>query len=649
MPRSCAVEFTMSAWDHGMRRARYKSTLILLLLVLCAHGHASDLEVSVRGVSDELRENVLAHLGPVRLGRRDELSERTRREIAANGTERVREALRPFGYYAPRVDASVITDVDGTHRLDLRIDPGAPVIVDSVEVSVIGEGATRDRLVRWRDNWPLPVGSVLNQVTWSEYKQRGIEQAEFAGFLAAGFAEQEIAIDLETNTVALRLVLDTGARFVFGNIVFGEHVLNPGIVESIPRFETGDYYTKELMDRFRVDLQATGWFTDVDVTEFENETTSPPSVDLRVNLATDFRNRYQGAFGYGTDTGVRLQANFSRHPVSARGDRLDVGIGWREVDNELALRGTYRLPRLNRRRQYWVVEGTLKFENRDLEVKRSDEDEDFIRLANGNIDERHLRFGRLKVRNRSGGEQQIFTQPFVQFLNSRSEYAADPEIVGVTFEDGIDTVVQGTINTGSVGLDVRIVDVTGRGWETRGGRDVLWAFTSVFNEADNSNFTQLYASTRRVYNVGERVKFNLRGEIGYTDAEVNEVILDVDSVPIELSVTKLPNFYRFRAGGSQSGRGYAFEQLSNNNIGSNNIVTASVETEFRFRENWSVAAFVDAGNAFNDWSAPEIKVGIGAGIRWYSILGPIRLDIAQATDFNGQPWRIHFTVGTPLL
>jgi translocation and assembly module TamA len=36
-------------------------------------------------------------------------------------------------------------------------------------------------------------------------------------------------------------------------------------------------------------------------------------------------------------------------------------------------------------------------------------------------------------------------------------------------------------------------------------------------------------------------------------------------------------------------------------------------------------------------------------VRWYSIAGPIRIDVAQALDLEDRPWRIHFTIGTPLL
>jgi len=68
-----------------------------------------------------------------------------------------------------------------------------------------------------------------------------------------------------------------------------------------------------------------------------------------------------------------------------------------------------------------------------------------------------------------------------------------------------------------------------------------------------------------------------------------------------------------------------------------------------FRPNWSLAAFFDVGNAFNDWSNIDLKKGAGVGIRWYSIAGPIRVDIAQGIDHPDKPWRIHFTIGTSLL
>jgi translocation and assembly module TamA len=544
------------------------------------------------------------------------------------------------------VEAVIRNEADGSFVLDIRVTPGEAVTVATADIRVVGEGREHDRARRWVTDWPLSPGQRLDQVAWESRKQAGIDQLSAVGFLSAKFETQEIALDLTSNTAALTLVLDTGPRWVMGDIDFGEHILRPGVIEAIPRFEPGDYYRATLMDNFRLDLQRTGFFSNVEVVERRNANTEPPSVDLGVTLETDARNLYQGAIGFGSDTGLRLQTNYSRLPMSSRGDRIDIGIGWREVDEELAIRTTYRTPRRKARRHYWLIDATARSENRDLEVKRSDEDEDFIQIANGNIEDFHLRLGELGIRNLDAGDRQVFTTYFTQGLLSRNEYVPNQDLIG---DQNIDTLIRGNDRAVSVGAELRLVDVQGKGWEIRGRRDTFWAFTSLYTAATESGFTQLYASTRRIFELSDRFKFLLRGELGYTDSKVDKVILDVEDVPLELSVTRLPSFYRFRAGGSASVRGYGFEQLSNNNVGSNNLFTGSVELEMRFLPNWSVAAFVDAGNAFNDWSDPGIKRGIGMGIRWYSIAGPIAIDVAQAVDFTGRPWRLHFTIGTPLL
>ncbi len=89
--------------------------------------------------------------------------------------------------------------------------------------------------------------------------------------------------------------------------------------------------------------------------------------------------------------------------------------------------------------------------------------------------------------------------------------------------------------------------------------------------------------------------------------------------------------------------------LSVGAIGSNNIFTASAEVEYRFLQDWSLAAFYDVGNAFNSWSEPRLRQGVGVGIRWYSIAGAVRVDVAQALDLPDEPWRIHFTIGASVL
>ncbi len=659
-PRSDRVKMRYHAPRSGRARVPtsplpfFASTtgrlIAVLLLTLPAVAAADSVRIELTGIDGALRDNALAHLGDVRIDPHRRISERGSERILGTSRQQVRDALKPYGYYAPEIDAELRADGEAGFVLRLRVRPGPPVRVDRSDVSLSGGGATDPELLAWRREMPLRSGNRLDQPAWEAYKEAGLDVARRSGYLAAVYAEQRIGLDLDANTADLDLELATGPRYVMGQTRFEDNPLRPGVLESIPRFEAGDFYNDRLITRFRIDLSGTGYFDSVTVVESRNDEADPPAVDLEVLTETGKRNRVQGAIGVGTDTGIRLQANYTRVPMSSRGDRLDLGVGWREIDDELALRGTYRVPQNNRRRHYWIADGTLKFENRDLEVKRRDEDEDFIPIANGNIDDRHVRLGQLRVRNRSAGNRQRLVTLFAQFLNSTNDYEPFSVVDGNAVVAGdIDSLLRGNDAAGSVGIEVNVVDVQGRGFANRGKRDTFWLFRSLYSRNENAGFTQAYASTRRVHNVGERGKWLIRGEIGYTDSKVDRVAIDIGTDVLDLSVTRLPSFYRFRAGGGTSVRGYGPEQLSNNNVGSNHLVTASVEYEHRFLPNWSLAGFVDVGNAFNDWSAPELKTGVGLGLRWYSIVGPVRVDIAQARDFTGQPWRLHLSVGTPLL
>lgn len=626
---------------------RLAATLMLVLVSSFASARANELNYVVSGVGDPLKTNILAHVENVQLGRDARLSQRDYDEVVADTERRARAALRPYGYYQPAVRARIERESDDLLRVSLQINPGPPMLIVAAQVEVVGAGANEAVFRQWQRSWPLVAGEILLQPVWEAQKVRAIEEAKSRGYLGVEFSERALELDLDENTATLRLTLNTGPQYMFGDIDFGKHVLKPGILESIPRFNKGEPYNSNMLETFRNDLWKTGYFTDVTVQEVSQPEESPPEVDLKVTFKTDHKNAYQGSLGLGTDTGMRLQAQWSRHPVSRNGDRLDVGVGWQDEDDEYSAHTSYRLPRLTRQQQYWVADVFAKFEKIDLEIKRNPEDENFIKIGDGDVNEYHVRTGRLKVRNLKRGNRQMFETLFLQFLNTRQEFDL---LYPLPIRENEDTnVIDQSDNNFSLGYDVDLVEVNGKGFDTEGRRDRAWIFHSNNAMGSDSEFTQAYFSTRRIYHKSERWKFLVRAEVGYTEARVDNLVIEVDNISVPVSLTELPNFYRFKAGGSQSVRGYGFESLSNNDIGSNHIVTASVEAELRVLKNWSAAAFVDIGNAFNDWSKPKLRKGAGIGIRWYSIAGPVSLDVARALDVIGKPWRIHFTIGTPLL
>ena len=115
---------------------------------------------------------------------------------------------------------------------------------------------------------------------------------------------------------------------------------------------------------------------------------------------------------------------------------------------------------------------------------------------------------------------------------------------------------------------------------------------------------------------------------------------------------ELPPSVRFFAGGDDSIRGYDFESLGPTDadghvIGGTGKLVVSTEYELDVRPKWSVAAFVDSGNAFDDFDL-EPLTGAGIGFRWQSPVGPVRVDLARPLNGVDRDVRLHVTFGPDL-
>ncbi len=600
---------------------------------------ADELEVIVRGVDGPALANVQAQVEPFRLTGAGRLSRRRLEAYRLRAEEGAVLALRPYGYYRPVVTATVVPTGERAWRIEVDIVPGPPVVIAESKVELGGPGADLAGLREWRRDWPLTTGSVLVQPTWDEQKQVALDIAAERGYLAATFPRRRMAIDLERNEARLDLLLDTGPQAVMGEVAYQQDVVRPSILGSVPRFAPGDPYDAWLMERFRVDLWRTGWFRTIEVVERRDLDADPPRVDLEVHLEPRPPNTWQGTVGIGSDTGPRTQFAWDRHLISDRGDSFRLNTGWQSHNNQFFVQAGYRLPRESHRKQAWIAEAMLKRETQDLLIRDDIDEETLYDLGSNDYDDYALRFGRMRIHDRKRGYRQLFETMFAQLLYERVDFRPAPDIR-----------VRGQSSTSlALGVEYELPYSVGQGFDIEGVHHRGWAFVSDTAWGSDLDYAQLYLSGRWNIRAGERWKFLLRGEAGYTDADVREVEFLLEGRPVTLSVTSLPNLLRFKAGGSNSVRGYGYERLSNNNIGSNHIVTASAEVEYRVLNNWSVAAFLDAGNAFNDWDKARLKKGAGFGIRWYTIAGAIRFDVARALDLPGEPWRIHFTIGASVL
>lgn len=614
---------------------------------------ADELSIDIVGVKEPALTNVRNLVAPFRIAGRGSLSSRRREELRQDAESNARLALRPFGFYHPSISSQMTLNGERSWLLELQIIPGPPVRVSELLLKVLGPGANLPEFRQWQSDWPLQKGSTLVQPVWDQEKQSALDIADNNGYLLAGFVQQSMEVNLETNEARLILSLETGQQAVMGEVEFKQNVVKPHILENLPRFRAGDPYNSWIMERFRIDVWRTGYFSKISVIEDRQLNESPPRVNLVVTLEQRKLNTYQGSIGIGSDTGARIQFSWNRHLLSENGDNLTLGTGWQDHNNEFFVRGEYRIPRNVESRQFWVADVLLKRENEDLEVSDNFFGEELFALGNADINDYSLRLGRLKVRDRKQGFRQHFETMYGQFLRESIDYRINPtdppELRALLADDAAVIPLGRTSDTLSFGIEYDMPYIRGQGFDTSGLHNRGWAFASNTAWGSEYDFNQVYLSSRWNFHVGSRWKFLLRGELGYSDADVRNLDVEIDNRLINLSITQLPNLYRFKAGGSSSVRGYGFESLSNNNIGSNNIITASAEVELRVLQKWSLAAFFDIGNAFNDWGETDLNRGIGAGIRWYTIAGAIRVDFAKALDIPDKPWQIHFTIGTSLL
>jgi translocation and assembly module TamA len=98
----------------------------------------------------------------------------------------------------------------------------------------------------------------------------------------------------------------------------------------------------------------------------------------------------------------------------------------------------------------------------------------------------------------------------------------------------------------------------------------------------------------------------------------------------------LPPDQRFYAGGTGTIRGYGYQMVgpmfphTGNPSGGTAIAAGGLEFRQRFYSNWGAVAFVDAGQVSASLKPlpSDVRVGAGAGMRYYTPIGPIRFDIA---------------------
>lgn len=511
--------------------------------------------------------------------------------------QKTREALEPFGFYDPKVTVTSSRTSGDAHEIHVSIEPGEPVRVTAASIRIKGPGWKEGELEALAAAFPLQQGAALHHDVYETAKKDLRAKAIELGYLDADFSTHEIRVAPGELKAEVELVLETGPRYFFGEIIFSGAPRYPrSFFGRYLEFKPGDVFSHQKIGMTQRNLINADRFKEVMILTDKIETRDH-RVPVEIRLVPSKPKRLKLGLGYQTDIGVKGVIKYEDVNFFGTAHRFEAQM---DLSQPLQMVGArYVIPH---------VKDTRSYSSLSFNMKREDLRDIFIESMTAEFEQART-FGKVMTGS-----------AFIQMLKERSE-AGDEKTN--TF-----SVLPGFRLSG-IKYDNMVRPSKGYRYRTelKGTHQALGSDTGL---------VQLNADGGLILPLPGRLSLITRGKMGWTTQ--NEPDADL---PIPL---------RFFAGGDQSVRGYAYkslgpEDINGDVVGGKNLLEASIELERAIGKDWGIAAFYDTGNAFNDFSNMQLVQGAGIGVRYYSPIGPIKIDIARQIGVRDPDFRIHISIG----
>lgn len=552
----------------------------------------------ITGVDDAVAANIRAHLGL--LSEACDSAPRLQDLLAAEAGDEVRRALRAQGYYSPEVRTSLERAGQACPLLQVDVTPGPRVQLTDVDLRLAGPAAEDPRFEAYLDTLPLQPNTPLDHGVYRSTKSRIETWAADHGYFDGRFTVHELRVQPSQQRARARLEFDSGPRYDFGDLQLTQtpEVLNEDLIRRFLEFDAETPYSSARVNAMNEALRKSDYFESIDLRPRIGGR-EDGKVPLDITLVPRKRFSFSAGIGFSTDETVRTRLEYLDRRFSKRGHRVVAGVRASSIAQQLS--AEYRIPREHPRNE-WV---SMQVGMRREQVDTFDTLEAQATLSEtrerpfGFVETRFLEFNRQQF-DIAGVDQTAF------FLTPGLRYAK------TSLDDAV--------------------------YPTRGYRLRAELRAASEHLASDTNVVRAIVSGAWIHSLPWRDRLLLRSDLGAM--WVSEF-------------SRLPPSLRFFAGGDSSIRGYGYQDLGpvdarGKVVGGRYLGTASAEYEHVLTDRWSVAGFVDAGNAFGgDGSDTGIKTGIGGGVRWRSPIGPIRADLVHPLDDAAQV-RLHLRVGPDL-
>ena len=557
----------------------------------------------------------------------DAALDRSLTEVATLISLRDAGPIGPFGLVArARADAARFAEVLGSYgyykgRIALRIagrpldDPGLPDYLGqlpaeppaAIEVAVEPGPLFHLRQVRIEGDLPAGSGITLSLAPGAPAaagpvlaeRERLLNALRQQGYALAKIREPVALLREQDNALDIAYPVEPGPRVDLGPIrISGLQRMNEGFVRQRLLIAQGQLYSPAAIEAARQDLASLGVFSSVR-TQLGDDPDTPVldtegQLPVRIDVTERPLRTLRLSGGYSTDLGAEMAASWQHHDLFGNAENLLLSASANGGGSALRAPGyvtkaVLTLPDTGARDQSLILGlGALSQSLDAYDIQAV--------TANARLERRIST--RWKIGVGLGFAQERVTQQGVLRdyslldLPMTATYDSTDDLLNPTQGVRVATTVTPTRSIARPATDFTLLQVSGSGYVDFGG---FWG------EAGRSVLA-------------------MRGLVGEAAGATQ---------------FQLPPDRRFYAGGSTTVRGYKYQsvgpQFANHNPeGGTTVAAGSLEFRQRILEDYGAVAFIDAGQV--DVSGSPFSgawhMGAGVGARYYTAIGPIRLDVA---------------------
>ena len=511
---------------------------------------------------------------------------------------RFQSALNSFGYYKGRVTITVDgRQLDDAGLLDLLEQAPADPPIDVVASFDLGPQFHLGRVTidgdappEVQDKIGLAAGDPAVAADVLAAQQRLLTAIREAGHPLAKVDLPPVTLQPADNTLDVTFRVAAGPYANIGPItITGLKTVNEDYIRRRLLLEQGQRFSPTKIEAARADLTATGVFSVVRIDPADHldpDGTIPIAIDV---TERPLHSVDVGA-AYSTDLGINLNAGWHHRNLFGNAEQLNLTAGV-ELGGSAVQQPGYNVGAQFIKPDFLTRDQSLEINLRAVKQSLDAYDQQALFQKIG-IERKFLPHWTIGIG--VSGEQEQITQEGVK---------NDYELLGLP-------------------LSARYDDTNSLLDPTDGFRAALLVTPTQSFGGSSATFAiaQLSGSTYIDLSGAGRSVVALRGLVGKA---------------FGANVFSLPPDQRFYAGGSGTVRGFRYQSVGpqfadGKPTGGTAVSAGSVEFRQRILANYGVVAFVDAGQVTANGSpfTSNWRVGAGIGARYYTSIGPIRLDVA---------------------